>query len=98
MSAPANATHWVSGEIHERYACTATLASGRIMTMSGELAATVNRRPHLRKGDKVKVRGLGVGPGAWRRFEVVSIECTRDDEGRPSSSGAAIIYLREVSR
>ena len=107
MSAPANATHWVSGEISERYAATAVLTSGRIMTVSGALAATTDRRPHLRAGDKIEVRGPGVvgqrefagrGPGNWRRFEVVSIARTRDDAGRPSPTGAAIIWMREVSR
>ena len=97
MSAPAGATHWVSGEFHERLAGTATLTSGRIVALdvARGLAANIERRPTLTLGQALAVRLRG---GAWRRFEVISIERTVDDEGRVSPTGAAIVYLREVAR
>jgi hypothetical protein len=93
MTAPTNATHWVSG------------------TVSGSLTTDRIRKLHADRG--VGARVVECGPptvavgemldaecplGAEMTFEVVAIERTVDDEGRASSSGAAIIYLREVSR
>ena len=89
-----NATHWVSG------------------TVSGSLTTDRIRKLHADRGLAARVATVDlprVGPGKMldaesvhgicgMRFAVVAIERTRDDEGRPSSSGAAIIYLREVSR
>lgn len=97
MTAPTNATHWVSGEMSLETAWLARITSGNVMSISGALAATTDKRPALRRSDLLKARSSG-GFRELHFYEVVSIERTRDDDGRPSSSGAAIIYLREVSR
>jgi hypothetical protein len=50
---------------------------------------------HVKVGDRIKAKP----PEGWvDTFEVVAIERTVDDEGRVSPTGAAIVYLREVSR
>ena len=89
---PTNATHWVSG------------------TVSGSLTTDRIRKLYADRGVGARVVTLELPTvalgelldaecplGAEMTFEVVAIERTRDDDGRPSSSGAAIIYLREVS-
>jgi hypothetical protein len=93
MSAPTNATHWISGTV------SGSLTTDRIRKLHGDrgiAAFMVSER------DAASVSRNGITAsgsfGARMYFEVVAIERTVDDDGRPSSSGAAIIYLREVSR
>ena len=88
MSASTNATHWVSGTV------SGSLTTDRIRKLHGDRGIAAFVVESVARSGIVAKCPLG----ADLRFAVVAIERTVDDEGRPSSSGAAIIYLREVSR
>ena len=102
MSAPAVATHWMSGgvRIDDVAPVEAVLTSNalRHMPALGRLSGhriEDTRIVHVKVGDRIEAKP----PEGWvDTFEVVAIERTVDDEGRVSPTGAAIVYLREVAR
>ena len=88
-----NATHWVSGTV------SGSLTTDRIRKLYADRG--VGARVVTLELPDVAVGGLLDAEcplGADLRFAVVAIERTVDDEGRPSPTGAAIIFLREVAK
>lgn len=89
-----SATHWTRGT------ASGWLTGERILKLHADrgLAATLaeaDRNRVVAVGDSV----CGVCPlGAEVAFEVVAIERNHDGDGRPSPTGAAVVYLREVPR
>lgn len=93
MTAPTNATHWVSGTV------SGSLTTDRIRKLHGDrgIAAFVVSERDAASVCVSRDIAAKCPLGAEMTFAVVAIERTVDDDGRPSSSGAALIYLREVS-